>query len=80
MLEKRAKSDIITPKQSYEVPGVNKICDLDIEKYKCITPNITTSEVIITDERIAHIKERHPNDYEKFFSYIPKSLLSPIIS
>lgn len=36
--------------------------------YKCITNDITTDEVIITDERIMHIKERHPSDYERFSS------------
>lgn len=37
---------------------------IDKEKYRCITEDIVTDEVIITDERIGHIKERHPNDYE----------------
>ena len=29
---------------------------IDIQKYKCVTPEIMTDEVIITDERIGHIK------------------------
>lgn len=45
--------------------------------YKCITEDITTDEVIITDERIAHIKERHPLDYERFYSYIPEIIETP---
>lgn len=36
---------------------------IDIDKYRCIADAITISEVIITDERIQHIKDRHPNDY-----------------
>lgn len=40
--------------------------EIDIEIYKCITSDITTDEVIITDKQIEHIKERHPNDYERF--------------
>ena len=36
------------------------------EIYKCITDDIVTDEVIITEERIGHIKERHPNDYEQY--------------
>ena len=39
---------------------------IDQEIYQCITNDIVTDEVIITDERIEHIKERHPNDYERF--------------
>lgn len=34
-------------------------------------------EVIITDERIIHIRERHPNDYERFYSYIPEIINNP---
>lgn len=45
--------------------------------YKCITDDIETDEVIITDERIFHIKERHPNDYERFCSYIPDIISEP---
>lgn len=55
----------------YAVGKINR------EIYKCITEEITTDEVIITDERIQHIKERHPNDYEKFCSYIPQIIEEP---
>lgn len=43
---------------------------IDIEIYNCITKDITTDEVIITDERIQHIKEHHPNNYEQYYSYM----------
>ena len=36
---------------------------IDIRIFRCINPDIITDDVIITDERISHIKERHPNDY-----------------
>ena len=47
------------------------------EIYKCVTPDIVTDEVVITDERIAHIQERHPDDYERFVSYIPQIINAP---
>lgn len=50
---------------------------IDIQKYSCVTPNIRTDEVIITDERIEHIKERHPSDYERFCSYFPEIIADP---
>lgn len=50
---------------------------IDRNIYKCITEDIITDEVIITDERIQHIKDRHPNDYERFYSYIPEIILNP---
>ena len=33
--------------------------------------------VIITEERIQHIKERHPDDYEKYAANIPAVLCDP---
>ena len=37
--------------------GLGKI---DREVYSCVAGDIVTDEVIITDERVQHIKERHP--------------------
>lgn len=42
------------------------IARLNLEIYKCISEDILTADVIITDNQIQHIKERHPNDYENF--------------
>ena len=42
---------------------------IDIKIFRCIADNIQTDEVIITDERIAHIKEKHPNDYERYYRF-----------
>lgn len=54
-----------------------KICDLDIKLYQCVSISVQTSEVIITEERMDHIRERHPNDYERFCSYIPLMIAEP---
>ena len=50
---------------------------IDIEIYNCITKDIMTDEVIITDERIQHIKERHPNNYEQYYSYMRSIIENP---
>lgn len=50
---------------------------IDIEKYKSIFPDIRTREVIITDERIMHIQERHPNDFERYAGYLKEIVESP---
>ena len=50
---------------------------LDKNLYRCVTQDITTDEVILTDERIIHIKERHPNDYERFMGYMPEIIADP---
>ena len=66
--------DKTSDKEEVDVHIVGKI---DKNIYKCITEDIVTDEVIITDERIQHIKERHPNDYERFYSYIPEIIENP---
>lgn len=54
-----------------------KIGNIDIEKYKCVTNDILTSEVVITESQILHIRERHPNDYERYFKYAEEILKYP---
>ena len=77
-LDKSEKDVTISSKeQSSGVSGVQKVCDLDVEKYQCVTPNIRTSEVIITDERIQHIQERHPDDFERYACYLRKIVEEP---
>lgn len=56
---------------------VQTVGHIDIEKYRCITDDITTDEVIITPERIQHIKDRHPGDYERYFRYIKEIVEDP---
>lgn len=41
--------------------------------------HLQTTEVVVTDERITHIKERHPEDYLLFEQYGRESILSPDI-
>lgn len=50
---------------------------LDKNIYRCITDDIITDDVIITEERINHIKERHPNDYEKYYTYMREVIETP---
>ena len=66
--------DIFEIEKSKNVHFIGKI---DKNIYKCITENIVTDEVIITDERVSHIKERHPNNYERYCSYIPQIIEQP---
>lgn len=50
---------------------------IDIKKYRCIAENITTNEVILTQERIQHIKERHPGHFERIEPYLREALKEP---
>lgn len=56
---------------------VHYIGKIDKEIYKCVSNDILTDEVIITETQIAHIKERHPNDYERYFQYADEILQKP---
>lgn len=50
---------------------------IDRKIYRCITDDIVTDEVVITDERIGHIKERYPNDYERYYEYLKEVVEQP---
>lgn len=50
---------------------------IDKNKFKDISNDITTDEVILTDKQVEHIKERHPNDYEQYFKYVKDIVENP---
>ena len=56
---------------------MNKICDLDIETYRCITPDIPTREVILTTERMEHIKSHHPGHFEQIAPFLKAAVEAP---
>ena len=56
---------------------VHFIGRLDKDIYCCVTDNVMTKDVIITDERIRHIKEHHPGDYETYEQYMIHAVESP---
>ncbi len=61
-------------REGIQVHAVGKI---NREIYKCITGDIVTDEVIITDNQIQHIRERHPNDFERFSQYLGEIVNQP---
>lgn len=50
---------------------------IDIAKYRVVSENIRTDEVVMTSERIQHIKIRHPNDFERYSKYITEIVEKP---
>lgn len=50
---------------------------IDMQIYSCISERITTDEVIITEERIQHIQERHPLDFEQYKKYLEVAVCDP---
>lgn len=53
------------------------IAKIDKEKLGKYRYKIITEDVILTEERIKHIKEHHPGDYEKYGIYIRKIIEEP---
>ena len=50
---------------------------IDRKKFREISKDITTDDVILTDKQVEHIKERHPNDYELYFKFIKEIVENP---
>lgn len=64
-----------TKKEGMEkVQYVGKLDKNKLGRYKDV---IMTDEVILTDERVAHIKEHHPGDYEEYGKYITTIIEDP---
>lgn len=53
------------------------ICKLDKTLYRCVSEEMSTEDVVITEERIEHIREHHPNDYERFVGYMSDIIQNP---
>lgn len=56
---------------------VHYIGKIDKSIYKCVSDDIVSDEVIITNSQIEHIKQNHPNDYERFNSYFKEIVENP---
>lgn len=56
---------------------LNYIGRIDKEIYSCISDDIITEDVIITNERIKHIMDRHPGDYEFIKDYLADAITNP---
>ncbi len=69
--------DKISLSKNEEVKDVQYIGKIDKKKFKDITKDITTDEVILTAKQVEHIKERHPNDYEQYFKYFKEIVENP---
>lgn len=50
---------------------------LDKRLYQCITEDICTDEVIITERQIQHIKDRHPESYFINIEYLKEAIIEP---
>jgi hypothetical protein len=71
------KNSILGSTKDERILDVHPIGKINKEIYKCITDDILTDEVVITNNQIQHIMDRHPNDYERFSSYFGEIVKNP---
>lgn len=57
-----------------EIKSLGKLNIVLLEK---VFGKIQTDEIIVTSERVAHIQERHPQDFELFVKYGANSVQNP---
>lgn len=76
-IEKTLNSDIMNLSKTKEAIEVHLVGKINRNIYKCVTNDIVTDEVVITDNQIQHIKDRHPNDYERFAKYFSEIVSTP---
>ena len=79
-IEKDIRSDTINLSDAEEVADVAEIRSLGKINMDILSKEfgkIQTDEIIVTDERLFHIKERHPEDYELFEKYGMESVTDP---
>ena len=77
-IDNPTENAILNPdKNVKEVIAVHLIGKLNRDIYKCVTEDIVTDEVVITDNQIEHIRERHPNDYERFSQFFSEIVSAP---
>lgn len=54
-----------------------ELCSLDIELYKCVTAQIATSRVVLTEKSDIHISEHHPDSYTQVMIDLKDTILYP---
>lgn len=76
----RMNPDIINSSNTKEDIALNKIRSLGKIKKEVIEKEfgkIQTDEIVVTDERVRHIKARHPEDYALFQKYGAETVNDP---
>lgn len=71
-----AENDIIKA-GSDDVTEIIKLGKINTQPLKSEFNNILTDDIIITNERIEHIKLRHPEDYKLFKEYGSETVTNP---
>ena len=64
-------------KRNINVIQVREVGSIDVQIFKDKFGEIQTDKVIITDERLEHIKNHHSRDIELFNEYVHSCITTP---
>lgn len=70
-------SGIINALSTKEDVQVHSVGRIKRDIYKCITEDIVTDEVIITENQMQHILDRHPDAYAEIIDYLSDIIRDP---
>ena len=70
-------SGIINALSTKEDVQVHSVGRINRDIYKCITEDIVTDEVIITENQMQHILDRHPDAYAEIIDYLSDIIRDP---
>ena len=79
VVDNSGKSGIIKVKDNIEVHSVQQIGRINKSIFEKEFGKLATDEVVLTEERIQHIKDRHIDDYNLFAKYNKEILENPDI-
>ena len=70
-------SDIMNVFKTKEAVEVHLVVKINRNIYRCITEDIVTDDVIITENQMQHILDRHPEAYKEVIDYLSDIIREP---
>ena len=70
-------SDIMNVFKTKEAVEVHLVGKINRNIYRCITEDIVTDDVIITENQMQHILDRHPEAYKEVIDYLSDIIQEP---
>lgn len=56
---------------------VKELCSLNVELYKCISEDIDTDRLVLTDKQILHMADHHPEAYNDVLIELNETIANP---
>lgn len=69
--------DIMFSESGEALTEIKKLGYIDTKKFETEFGKLQTNEIVITNERIAHIQQRHPEDYVLFEKHGVDTVIDP---